>query len=264
MAAVRPPRGLPTNKEFLRFSTTRFISRSLMWTARKWSQMNDLSIYSSAWKRSLCGAALHGRIAVLSKLNQRQKDGFSNRKHEKAEHTPQKSVDRIMHAGMLLCDDLGVVVCLLRQQAESLICRKGGHLLCEIVERHRGDALKKQRGRLLGVLDDVWSYRQDNQDHTPEKEAHGPYGSKIQQGEPSMGRMFGVGIHIGWKFGNYVSGQCQDYRQRKIRLGVIGACESNDACQIVLINVQQISIVIGIRLSNTPCCAAVFSGALGL
>ena len=30
MAAVRPPRGLPTNKEFLRFSTTRFISRSLM------------------------------------------------------------------------------------------------------------------------------------------------------------------------------------------------------------------------------------------
>ena len=29
MAAVRPPRGLPTNKEFLRFSTTRFISRSL-------------------------------------------------------------------------------------------------------------------------------------------------------------------------------------------------------------------------------------------
>src|ERR1700723_2704841 len=28
IAAVRPPRGLPTNKEFLRFSTTRFISRS--------------------------------------------------------------------------------------------------------------------------------------------------------------------------------------------------------------------------------------------
>src|SRR5271165_2061496 len=29
IAAVRPPRGLPTNKEFLRLSTTRFISRSL-------------------------------------------------------------------------------------------------------------------------------------------------------------------------------------------------------------------------------------------
>jgi hypothetical protein len=27
---VRPPRGLPTNKEFLRFNTTRFISRSLV------------------------------------------------------------------------------------------------------------------------------------------------------------------------------------------------------------------------------------------
>ena len=29
MAAVRPPRGLPTNNEFLRFGTTRLISRSL-------------------------------------------------------------------------------------------------------------------------------------------------------------------------------------------------------------------------------------------
>jgi hypothetical protein len=29
IAAVRPPRGLPTNREFLRLSTTRFISRSL-------------------------------------------------------------------------------------------------------------------------------------------------------------------------------------------------------------------------------------------
>jgi hypothetical protein len=28
IVAVRPPRELPTNKEFLRFSTTRFISRS--------------------------------------------------------------------------------------------------------------------------------------------------------------------------------------------------------------------------------------------
>ena len=29
IAAVRPPRGLPTNKEFFLFNTTRFISRSL-------------------------------------------------------------------------------------------------------------------------------------------------------------------------------------------------------------------------------------------
>src|SRR6266478_2887719 len=29
MAAVRPPRGLPTKREFFLFSTTRFISRSL-------------------------------------------------------------------------------------------------------------------------------------------------------------------------------------------------------------------------------------------
>src|SRR6266481_5054536 len=29
IAAVRPPRGFPTNSEFLRFRTTRFISRSL-------------------------------------------------------------------------------------------------------------------------------------------------------------------------------------------------------------------------------------------
>src|ERR1700743_3455446 len=51
MAAVRPPRGLPTNKEFLRLSTTRFISRSdtllSMGTAAGWTELpraEDLSI----------------------------------------------------------------------------------------------------------------------------------------------------------------------------------------------------------------------------
>ena len=36
--------------DFAKFGGT---NKTLMWTARKWSQMNDLSIYSSAWKWSL-------------------------------------------------------------------------------------------------------------------------------------------------------------------------------------------------------------------
>src|SRR6516165_1285486 len=72
IAAVLPPRGLPTNREFLRWSTTRFISRSLtlltMGTAP--SEVNTvsashwLSVYSQRQPWDVSAATVPSRAAA--------------------------------------------------------------------------------------------------------------------------------------------------------------------------------------------------------
>src|SRR5215813_2585846 len=52
MAAVLPPRGLPTNKEFFRFSTTRFISRSLTLLSIGTAPSEQNTFSSAHWLRA--------------------------------------------------------------------------------------------------------------------------------------------------------------------------------------------------------------------
>ena len=51
MAAVRPPRGLPTNNEFLRLSTTRFISRSLPLLSMGTAPSEQKTLSSAHWPK---------------------------------------------------------------------------------------------------------------------------------------------------------------------------------------------------------------------
>jgi hypothetical protein len=48
IAGVRPPRGLPTNRQFFRLSTTRFISRSLTLLSMSTTAPSEQNTFCSA------------------------------------------------------------------------------------------------------------------------------------------------------------------------------------------------------------------------
>lgn len=59
-AAVRPPRGLPSNKEFLRLITTRFMSRSLTLLSMGTAPSEANTVSSCHWPERSSRPRRHG------------------------------------------------------------------------------------------------------------------------------------------------------------------------------------------------------------
>lgn len=104
--------------------------------------------------------------------------------------------------------------------------------------------MKEQWRRLLGVLIDVRSYRHNNQNHCPKKQAQASNSCKIEQSKPTKSRMLGMGIDISREFRNQVGRESKDYAQYKISFRIVSSREADGSCEIVPINLQKITFIV--------------------